>query len=671
MLENLAPRQIERSTLRGYGIALVATLFAEFMASLTASYFPPSPFVLFAFAVVVSSWFGGRGPGLLAAALGTAATAYLSLARVGPPGTLLIDDLLWLVMSVLVILLINSLITIRQQGQETLLRLAAIVESSDDAIVGQDLAGAITSWNSGAEKIYGHTAAEVKGRSISMLFPPELRAGFVSSLERVRRGEHLRFESQHLQKDGQRIAVSVVLSPITDARKKVTGISMIARDITDSKRAQAEREKLLASEQAARAEAEATSQRLKSVQTITDTALAHLALDDLLRELLNRLRTLLSGDIATILLLAEDKQHFAVRASSLDEQWEESLQVLAEASAAARIVATNAPLVVKDLAAEGPIPLLGQQTGSMIGVPLRVEDHVIGVLHVGTLRQHPFSEEDVQLLQVVADRVALAIDRARLFDQVSLGAERLKRLSQRLMETQELERRSLARELHDQIGQALTAMKINLQTVRRGLVSLASRVRALEATPQSAVDARHGAEAEALSFVLSTLTLLDECIALIERTLQQVRDLSLDLRPSVLDDLGLVSALRWYVDRIAQRVHFSGEFVADALDERAAPEVEIACFRVAQEALTNITRHAQADHVQVELRRLDQAIQLIVRDDGVGFDVRAARARAVGGKSLGLLGMEERVLAVGGRLEINSQPLGGAEIRAYFPYVSS
>jgi signal transduction histidine kinase len=167
----------------------------------------------------------------------------------------------------------------------------------------------------------------------------------------------------------------------------------------------------------------------------------------------------------------------------------------------------------------------------------------------------------------------------------------------------------------------------------------------------------------------SELPLLEESIALVERTLQQVRSLSLDLRPSMLDDLGLASALRWYVDRTAQRVGFAAQFVADSFDGRLTPEIEIGCFRVAQEALTNITRHAQAQHVQVKLQRYDHAIELIVCDDGVGFDVRAARERAARGKSLGLLGMEERVLAVGGQLEIKSEPQRGAEIHARFPYV--
>src|SRR5262249_13067992 len=133
-----------------------------------------------------------------------------------------------------------------------------------------------------------------------------------------------------------------------------------------------------------------------------------------------------------------------------------------------------------------------------------------------------------------------------------------------------------------------------------------------------------------------------------------VRNLSLDLRPSLLDDLGLPAALRWYLDRQSKRAGFAVTFSADPPDIRAAANLETACFRVAQEALTNIVRHAAARNVRVELRRQDNELQLKIHDDGCGFDVAAAKERAVRGGSLGLLGMQERVLLIGGRIDIDS-----------------
>jgi signal transduction histidine kinase len=216
--------------------------------------------------------------------------------------------------------------------------------------------------------------------------------------------------------------------------------------------------------------------------------------------------------------------------------------------------------------------------------------------------------------------------------------EVLQRLSRRLLEAQENERRTIARELHDEFGQALQALKINLQTAQRFPADSAQR--------------------------------LTESIDIVNRTLQQVRNLSLDLRPSLLDDLGVVAALEWYIERHAQRTGIAAHFEADSPDLRLEPTLETVCFRVVQEALTNVARYAHARTVQVELRQRGADIHLVVRDDGVGFDSQTAQARAAGGASFGLLGMRERVELVGGRLSITSAPEQGTEIHASFPLPS-
>ena len=204
------------------------------------------------------------------------------------------------------------------------------------------------------------------------------------------------------------------------------------------------------------------------------------------------------------------------------------------------------------------------------------------------------------------------------------------------MEVQESERRLIARELHDEIGQALTAVKINLQAVQR--LPEASSLGAFPA----------------------------ENMHIVDHILQQVRDLSLDLRPSLLDDLGLVAALRWYVDRQARRSGFAAQVDTHPSEMHLPPDLETACFRIVQEALTNVVRHARAKRVWVAARQAAAELQLVIRDDGVGFDVGTARERAVHGESLGLLGMEERALLVGGHLDIASTPALGTEVRARF-----
>jgi signal transduction histidine kinase len=224
--------------------------------------------------------------------------------------------------------------------------------------------------------------------------------------------------------------------------------------------------------------------------------------------------------------------------------------------------------------------------------------------------------------------------------QLRQANEQLRALSRSLFQVQEDERRHLARELHDHMGQALTAAKINVQA------------------------AQHLQERDAI------VRRLDDSVAILEQLLQQARQLALELRPPLLDDLGLVSASRSYLYQQAQRAGLRVEFFADPALERADAAVETACFRVAQEALTNVVRHARAQTVIVELDRTAEVLHLVVRDDGIGFDVAMAQQRAQQGTSLGLLGMRERVALLGGELDCNSAPGRGTEVHAFFPVQS-
>jgi signal transduction histidine kinase len=154
---------------------------------------------------------------------------------------------------------------------------------------------------------------------------------------------------------------------------------------------------------------------------------------------------------------------------------------------------------------------------------------------------------------------------------------------------------------------------------------------------------------------------------MVERVLAQVRDMALDLRPSQLDDLGLAEALHWYLERHAAHGHLQLICDLPTLAPRPSAEVETACFRITQEAMTNILRSARAAHVWVSLAREGGELVLTVRDDGRGFDVAAAREQAMQSVSLGLLGMEERARLVGGRVAIESTVGQGATVRAWLP----
>jgi len=216
-------------------------------------------------------------------------------------------------------------------------------------------------------------------------------------------------------------------------------------------------------------------------------------------------------------------------------------------------------------------------------------------------------------------------------DRLRASQERYRSLSRRLLEMQEHERASLARELHDQLGQSLVGVSLILEKIK-GDLPPASRAK------------------------------VPESRRVIEQMLEQVRTLAFELRPSALDDLGLVAALRSLVARHGERAGIPASFTATPTDLRAPAEIETTCFRIVQEALTNVARHARARHVEVTLAMTGDALGVAVRDDGVGFDVDK-RPRS----SLGLVGMSERAELVGGQLEIESAPGAGTTLRARFP----
>jgi two-component system sensor histidine kinase UhpB len=213
-------------------------------------------------------------------------------------------------------------------------------------------------------------------------------------------------------------------------------------------------------------------------------------------------------------------------------------------------------------------------------------------------------------------------------EELGRRTRQLEALSRRLIEAQEAERRAVARELHDDFGQVLTALKLNLQAQGRG-------------------DA--------------------ESIALVDGAIARMRELAQDLRPPLLDELGLEASLRWYVEREGKRAGLASRLAFAPLAQRPPAAVETTCFRVAQEALTNVIRHAQAHVVDVELSAANGTLQLVVHDDGRGFDVSAARKRAAHGGSQGLLSMQERVALAGGDLEIDSAAGRGTSVRARLP----
>jgi len=226
-------------------------------------------------------------------------------------------------------------------------------------------------------------------------------------------------------------------------------------------------------------------------------------------------------------------------------------------------------------------------------------------------------------------------ERKQADEELRGSRQRLQALSRQLIAGRETELRHLARELHDEIGQVLTAMKMNVRSIQR--------------TADEQVRMR-----------------LDENVEMIDRAVDQVRFLSLNMRPPHLDDLGLVATLHWYLNQQAKIGGFQTRLVVDPPELQVPNELGIVCFRIAQEAVTNAIRHTVPRMIEIELRQTGDELHLMVRDDGNGFDLQEALKRAMDGASLGLIGMQERASLAEGRVEISSNIGQGTTIHASF-----
>lgn len=309
----------------------------------------------------------------------------------------------------------------------------------------------------------------------------------------------------------------------------------------------------------------------------------------------------------------------------------------------------GAPYVCNDLQSD-PGTLRWRERAEAIGskataaFPFRCAGHVVGVLslHVGEVDF--FDDELTSLITQIADELSVALDnldqadaKARAEAALRDSNRRLQELSTRLLHAEENERKRISRELHDQVGQELTALVLDLDSL--------SRV--------------NGGRPE----------IVDRCRAGVVHLLAQVRDLTLVLRPSGLDDFGLVVALRGHLeDQVAVR-GIKAHFDSDVREKQLPADLEAACFRIAQEALTNVLRHAGAENVWLSIQEQNGELMLEIRDDGKGFDMAAARKRAEEGGSSGLRNLFDRAELAGGSLAIQSEPGRGTKILARLPLV--
>jgi signal transduction histidine kinase len=298
-------------------------------------------------------------------------------------------------------------------------------------------------------------------------------------------------------------------------------------------------------------------------------------------------------------------------------------------------VTSGQPLAIPDTAAHPAWVVVPESAWarSHLVAPLRMKGKVTGFISLSSHRVNFYGAAHAPRLQALADQAAVALENSLLFEQLRSGRQQLQALSQRLLEVQEGERRVIARELHDEVGQALTGLKLFLEADSRAAGETAS------------------------SKLTTAQSLVDDLI-------NRVRDLSLDLRPTMLDDLGLVPALLWQFERYTAQTGIRVNFQHFGLIRRFDPDVETAAYRIVQEALTNVARYAQVNEATVNLWADSAMLNVQIEDQGVGFDADPSRTPH---SSNGLAGMRERAMLLEGQLTIETAPGAGTQITAELP----
>lgn len=463
----------------------------------------------------------------------------------------------------------------------------SLIENANAMVVGMDRQGRITLFNQASQRITGFAAEDVRGKSaLELLGIPNRLSPAPDGSRRALDGIGARFhESAIVTRSGEQRQISWQNSAIMEG-EQIVGILSFGIDETERK--------------------------------LADTAL---------RESEERYRLLVQESPYAIALHQDGKLVMANR----------SAMVLFGAERETQLVGS----CMSSLLHPDDVPLARDRTlrlfaGEAGNYPVevrcrRLDGSIVPVEASSVLLNYRGRPASLT--------IALDISQRKQAESALRASNRkLQALSRRVLAAQETERRRLARELHDELGQSLTSLKISMQSQQRFGNRLAQ---------------------DALS----------EYVAMVDSALRQVRRLALALRPSMLDDLGLVPALRWMSAQTAERSDMVVDFRSSLSGPvRLAADVETACFRIAQEALTNITRYAQARQVEVTLDREGDHLMLTVRDDGSGFDLPAAQARALAGGSLGVLGMQERAMLIGGTLEIQTEPGEGCTVQMRCPW---
>src|SRR5579872_2613071 len=496
---------------------------------------------------------------------------------------------------------------------------ASIVASSDDAIIGKNLDGVITSWNKGAEKIFGYSAAEAIGQRITLIIPPDRLNEEVEIIDRLRRSEHVdHFETVRLHKDDTPLDISLTVSPIRDSSGRVVGASKVVRDITANRKAAAALQE--------------QRERFDLVSKATEIGLwfCDLPFDKLKWDSQVKEHFWLPPEAE---VTVED---FYARLHPDDrERIRHAISESVERNASYDVEYRT---VSPENGREKWIHAIGRAFYDPAGKPIRFDGLTLDITKIKRTEENYRKLVETLDAEVRARTLELE-DRNR---DVLRQAEQVRDLSWRLLRTQDDERRHIARELHDSAGQTLTVLGMEVAQLLR---------KAGAGAPEFASD-----------------------LEITQKTVQQlqneIRTASYLLHPPLLDETGLASALSWYVQGLAERSDLDVELHVPEDLGRLPRDLELAIFRLVQECLTNVHRHSGSKTASIRIVREANLLTVGVRDDGKGMPPARLAEIQTQNAGVGIVGMRERLRQFRGNLTIESNG-SGTSVLATIPIPKS
>ncbi|HWR36258.1 MAG TPA: GAF domain-containing sensor histidine kinase [Clostridia bacterium] len=369
---------------------------------------------------------------------------------------------------------------------------------------------------------------------------------------------------------------------------------------------------------------------------VLDAELSARNLSALLERVLQITTKIFGATAGIVLLLDQETNQLHVKqVVGLETALDADLSIAMGQGFSGQIAASGEPAILADLTQSHGVlnPYLRPVARSLWGVPLKNGDQVIGVVLIGFGKLYDWLPRERELLRAIADRSALAIDRAGMTDALREREMRIAELSGYLLRAQEEERKRISRELHDETGQALMVIRLYLGMLEKNVGTRTARAK------------------------------IHETLDVVDRTIEGIRRIIGRLSPLVLQELGMIAAIRKEAKDLAKGTGVKARVSVSEDIGRLAPEIEIAIYRAVQEALHNVAKHAEAKSVNIQMAREEGAVRLVIEDDGVGINP----VQNPGRRSFGLAGMRERICTLGGTMRVTSRKNQGTRIAISVP----